>query len=75
MGDAVREVKLPVRAGGDGVLVEEGVQRAARGKTLVLGEEFLHELGDPAVGVVTSGVGDEEVKLVGVFPHEKMGLI
>ena len=43
VGDAVREVKLPVRAGGDGVLVEEGLQLAPGAEPLVLGEEFLNE--------------------------------
>ena len=36
----------------------------------MLGQQFVHEAVDPALGVVPAGVGDEEVELVSVLRHE-----
>lgn len=72
MGDAVREIKLPVRAGGDGVLVEEGREFAARAEFPMLCLDFFNETGDPARGVVAPGVGDEEVADVRLGGHTLM---
>ena len=69
MRNAVREVKLPFRAGGDGVLVEEGLQFAPGTESLVPGEKFLDDAGGPAGGVVLAGVGDEEVVGLNLSNH------
>ena len=60
---------LPVVEAAD-VLVEEEGQLAPAAELAVLGQQFFNEPTHPAVGVVRSGIGNEEVKVIRIARHD-----
>ena len=56
------QIELPIGTGSDGVLVEEGLNFATGEKLTVFDLKLLDKRGDPARGVVGTGIGDKKVR-------------